>query len=84
MRFWGRFRRAGLLFGLTLGWAGCGDELPPPEPVVRPVKILELGASSSGQIREFPGEIQASQNADMAGEGSGKLGSIADIAGLLV
>lgn len=59
--------------GLALAAGGCGEEPPPAAPVVRPVKIFEVGDPNAGTPREFPGEISAAQNADVAFEVSGKL-----------
>lgn len=37
----------------------CGDEPPPPEPVIRPVRTLQVFATGAGQERTFPGTAQA-------------------------
>ena len=62
-----------LALSLAAPLIGCGEEPPPPVPVARPVKILELGAAGKGSTREFPGEISPAQNANVAFEVSGKL-----------
>ena len=49
----------------------CGDEPPPAEPVVRPIKILEIGGASSGRTLALPGEVQAAQRADLGFEVAG-------------
>lgn len=51
----------------------CGEEAPPPEPVARPIKILELGGASGGGVLEFPGSVEAGQSAELAFEVPGKL-----------
>jgi len=66
-----RAAAAALLLAAT--FIGCGEEPPEAAPVVRPVKILELGAASADQVREFPGEIAAAQNANIGFEVEGKL-----------
>jgi RND family efflux transporter MFP subunit len=60
---------------LSLGGllAACGEEPPPAEPVARPVKILEIGEGGLRPTREYPGEISASQNADIGFEVPGKM-----------
>jgi RND family efflux transporter MFP subunit len=52
---------------------GCGEEEAPGPPVVRPVKMLELGEAGAAETLEFPGTIAASQHADMAFEVAGKI-----------
>lgn len=57
---------------LLLG--GCGDKTPEeqPEPV-RPVKTLLIEAMGAQSLREFPGIVRASQEAELAFQVSGKL-----------
>ena len=68
-----RFAASALALALIAPLSGCGEEPPPTAPVARPVKILELGAAGAESAREFPGEITASQNADIGFEVAGKL-----------
>lgn len=65
-----------LAFSLAIPLAGCGEEEAPPPPVVRPVKILELGGSDDAQVLEFPGTVKAGRHAELAFEVSGKLESL--------
>jgi RND family efflux transporter MFP subunit len=58
---------------LALLAVACGQEAPPPEPVVRPVKMLEIREGGQTVRREYPGAIRAAQNAEMAFEVSGKI-----------
>jgi len=64
---------AALALSLATTFVGCSEEPPVAAPIVRPVNILELGSASAGQVREFPGEIAAAQNANIGFEVSGKL-----------
>jgi RND family efflux transporter MFP subunit len=41
--------------------------------VTRPIKILELGGPGAGLVREFPGQVSAAQQVELAFEASGKL-----------
>ncbi len=59
--------------GLALAAGGCGEEPSPAASVVRPVEIFEVGDPNAGTAREFPGEISAAQNADVAFEVPGEL-----------
>ncbi len=52
--------------------AGCGGDPPAPDPVVRPIKMLEVGGDVQG-TREYPGRIRAGQQIDMAFEVSGRV-----------
>lgn len=61
---------------LFLAWllAGCGPkETVVPEPVVRPVKFLELGGSQMQRSIELPGQIKAFREASMGFEVPGLL-----------
>ena len=53
--------------------AACGQEAPEPEPVVRPIKMLEIGAAGAGGTLEYPGEVAAAQSAEMSFEVSGRI-----------
>jgi RND family efflux transporter MFP subunit len=57
---------------LVLGLS-CGEEPAEPEPVARPVKIIEFGGSGSGSNLEYPGEVSPATNAEVAFEVPGKL-----------
>jgi len=69
---------------ITLLSSSCGDK-PAPEPeVVRPVKMLKLGAEGPGRVLEYPGKIEALQDAEMAFEVAGKVIEFPVIEGQLV
>ncbi len=51
----------------------CGEEPPPQAPVARPVKIVTLGSEGVTRVLEYPGEIEASQHADLAFEVAGQV-----------
>lgn len=59
----------------------CGDEPPPVEPVVRPIKILEIGGAGSGRTIALPGEVQAAQRADLGFEVAGLITELPVIEG---
>jgi RND family efflux transporter MFP subunit len=63
---------AAAALALAVGALGCKDEPPPPEPVVRPIKMLTIGGGLTG-TREYPGRLKAVQQADMAFEVSGRI-----------
>jgi RND family efflux transporter MFP subunit len=63
---------AGGLLLLVLA-AGCSEPPPEPEPVVRPVKILEVGPGATGDVREYPGNVRAVQHAEMGFEVAGRV-----------
>ena len=57
---------------LVVGFGGCAEEPPAPEPVVRPIKMLTVGGGFEG-TREYPGRIRAAQQIDMAFEVQGRI-----------
>ena len=58
-------------------FTACGDkETAPEKNYVRPVKVVEIDSSSMERIYEFPGQIQAGQQLDLAFEVPGKLTTI--------
>lgn len=77
-------RRHGVAILVAIALAGapaCGEEPVPAEPVVRPIKILEVGSAGSGRSLELPGEIQASQRADLGFEVAGLITELPVIEG---
>jgi len=52
---------------------GCGREAPEPPPVARPVKIITVGGAEGGLLREFPGTIRATQEAELSFEVPGRI-----------
>jgi RND family efflux transporter MFP subunit len=64
-----RSLRAGLVAACLALFAGGCDKQPAQQPeVVRPVKILTIGAGSPAGQREYPATIKATQQADMGFE----------------
>lgn len=54
-------------------FSGCGDGPAGQQEVVRPVKLLEIGAGGAGRVREYPGKVEALQDAEMGFEVAGKV-----------
>ena len=63
---------AAAALGMAVGALGCAEEPPPPEPLVRPIKMLTIAGGLSG-TREYPGRIKAVQQVDMAFEVAGRI-----------
>jgi multidrug efflux pump subunit AcrA (membrane-fusion protein) len=67
-----RFASAAAALAMGFGLSACAEEVPEPEPVVRPIKMLTIGGTT-GATREYPGRLRAGQQADMAFEVSGRI-----------
>jgi RND family efflux transporter MFP subunit len=57
----------------VLAAAACASEPVVDEPVVRPIKTMTLAAAGGGAVREYPGTVQAAQDAEMAFEVAGRI-----------
>lgn len=65
-----------LLVVLAVFIQSCSKPEPPAGESVRPVKMVEVGSPESGQIRVFPGRVNASQRVDLAFQVSGPIVSL--------
>ena len=63
---------------------GCGEADAPPEPVTRPIKILEIDGNRSGDVLEFPGTIAAGLSAELGFEVAGRIIELPVTEGLAV
>jgi len=54
-------------------FAGCSKEEVEVPPVIRPVKILEVGALEQGLSRAFPGSVVANHSVELAFRVSGQI-----------
>ena len=68
-----RARSVWIACALGLFAAGCGGEEAAPLPVVRPVKILEIGGAAASTDAEYPGEVSTIQSANLAFEVAGRI-----------
>ncbi len=57
----------------ALAILACGGQQPEEAPVARPVRLLAIGSMAGGGQREFPGRIQAAQNAEVSFEVAGRI-----------
>ncbi len=67
-------RAPSFVLALALIVAACGAEQAADEaPVARPVKMLTIGGGTARGVLEYPGAIQASQNAELSFEVPGRM-----------
>ncbi len=66
------FAGAAAALAVGFGLGACAEEVPEPDPVVRPIKMLTIGGTAGG-TREYPGRLRAGQQADMAFEVAGRI-----------
>ena len=78
---WGLACIAALLFSQILG---CEEEVAPAPPSVRPIKILEGGGGGATRTLEYPGEIRAAQQAELAFKDAGKLIELPVLEGMMI
>jgi RND family efflux transporter MFP subunit len=68
------FSRISLIALLILSVAACKESAPPERPeVARPAKIFNVEAPGASHIRTFPGEVRATNEAELAFRVSGEL-----------
>ena len=70
----GTLARAVVAAGALL--AGCSEDVPTTGPIVRPVKIYEVGTPDAGRTREYPGLVRATRSAEIGFEVPGRVVSI--------
>jgi RND family efflux transporter MFP subunit len=70
-----RSRRAACAVALSLGLivAACGEAPVEEAPVVRPIKMMTVGSGDAARLLEYPGEVSAVQNAELAFEVAGRI-----------
>jgi RND family efflux transporter MFP subunit len=56
---------------LLLG--GCGTEEQEAPEIVRPVKMMTIGAGADGGTREYPGQVRAAEEVQLSFEAPGRL-----------
>jgi RND family efflux transporter MFP subunit len=70
----GLYRHGFIVLAGCAALAACEQEAPPERaPVVRPVKLLTIGAVGAGPTLELPGSVTATQQSDMAFEVPGRI-----------
>ncbi len=57
--------------GLLLG--GCGKKEPEAPQIVRPVKMMTIGAGAAGGEREYPGRVRAAEEIQLSFEVPGRV-----------
>lgn len=72
------------VMSLVLFLAGCEEPVVETGPIVRPVKMFDVGAGGTGGVLEYPGTIKATQQSDMAFEVPGKIKDFLVLEGDLV
>ena len=52
---------------------GCGKKEPEVKEIVRPVKMMTIGAGAGGSIREYPGSVRAAEEIQLSFEVPGRI-----------
>jgi len=53
--------------------SGCSKEEPEAEEIIRPVKMMTIGAGAAGGSREYPGQVRAAEEIELSFEVPGRL-----------
>jgi RND family efflux transporter MFP subunit len=53
--------------------SGCSKKEPEAEEIVRPVKMMTIGAGAAGGSREYPGQVRAAEEIQLSFEVPGRL-----------
>lgn len=53
--------------------AGCGEKEQEVAEVIRPVRMMTIGASGAGGVREFPGQVRAAEEIELSFEVPGRI-----------
>lgn len=70
---------------LAMGMAGCQEHAPPDnKEVTRPAKLFTVEAPGANYVRSFPGEVQATDQAELAFRVSGEIAEILATRGMRV
>lgn len=84
-RLSGKTRLFGAMLLTTVALVGCSGEedaqAQTTEEIVRPVKLLTIEATNAVNIRRFPAELQASEEADLAFRVGGQIIKLDAISG---
>ena len=70
---WKAICRMGLAIAVAAPLAGCGDEDQDAEPIVRPIRAMQVETAQAFQERWFPGRAKAVQEVNLAFEVPGQL-----------
>jgi len=62
-----------ILVASMLVIAGCGKKEPEAKEVIRPVKMMTIGAGSTGGTREYPGQVRAAEEIQLSFEVPGRI-----------
>jgi len=52
---------------------GCGEQEQEAPEIVRPVKMITIGAGTAGGVREYPGQVRAAEEIELSFEVPGRL-----------
>ncbi|WP_281543875.1 efflux RND transporter periplasmic adaptor subunit [Grimontia sp. SpTr1] len=66
---------------VSLYLTGCSEEPPIPEPEARPAKLMTVAIGDSDVVREFPGTVEADDEAVLAFRVAGEIVDIPVVAG---
>ena len=61
------------LIATCLLTGGCGNQEQEAPEIVRPVKMMVIGASTAGGVREYPGQVRAAEEIELSFEVPGRL-----------
>jgi len=62
-----------ILVVTSLVVSGCGKKEPEAKEIIRPVKMMTIGAGAAGGTREYPGQVRAAEEIQLSFEVPGRI-----------